>query len=308
MTNADQTEGSPSPLQVAFAVPEDMGGRIFAQPTFRAGDLGAIWSAFLDEVLLKSCTDERATDDIFGDLLRELSNLVRFTVTPERIAEVIDDPQASEMLLRGTRADDFVSELALVEFVQRSFETLEEGSGEALAGAYKDDAEQFLVRHGARYAVAGAMQLVPSLSGVFHDLLHQVSKLAGRNAAAASALYDAKLALADTRDDMSPSRIRTLIHKQVSFLEAAAAQPGARANPLGERIKQLDSWPHVTVRDSLSKLYGFASDYPGIRHAGNPASVLRELDARDVTGITVALLSYVPYLIADSDDGPDEDV
>jgi hypothetical protein len=46
----------------------------------------------------------------------------------------------------------------------------------------------------------------------------------------------------------------------------------------------------------LGNLYGFCSNYPGIRHAGNPAGVLRELATRDVTLASLLLLSFSGYL------------
>ena len=46
----------------------------------------------------------------------------------------------------------------------------------------------------------------------------------------------------------------------------------------------------------MKNLYGFASDYPGIRHAGNPASALREVDMRDMVAMSVLLTGFTPYL------------
>jgi hypothetical protein len=59
---------------------------------------------------------------------------------------------------------------------------------------------------------------------------------------------------------------------------------------------QISTWPHATIREALKRLYGFRSDYPGLGHAGNPAGVLRELDARDIVAIGVVLAGFVPYL------------
>ena len=50
------------------------------------------------------------------------------------------------------------------------------------------------------------------------------------------------------------------------------------------------------MRDALKKLYGFCSDYPGIRHPGNPAAKLRELEYRDAILISLLLLSFSGYL------------
>ncbi len=50
---------------------------------------------------------------------------------------------------------------------------------------------------------------------------------------------------------------------------------------------QLNTWPHVTIRDALKKLYGFASDYPGVRHDTSTKGVLRPLEMRDMVAICI---------------------
>src|SRR3546814_1477378 len=59
---------------------------------------------------------------------------------------------------------------------------------------------------------------------------------------------------------------------------------------------QINSWPHPTIKKALSTLYGFASEYPGIRHAGNPQSALREMEMRDLVAVLIVLTGFSPYL------------
>jgi hypothetical protein len=46
----------------------------------------------------------------------------------------------------------------------------------------------------------------------------------------------------------------------------------------------------------MKDLYGFASDYPGIRHGGTPASALRPVDMRDMLAMSILLAGFTPYL------------
>ena len=46
----------------------------------------------------------------------------------------------------------------------------------------------------------------------------------------------------------------------------------------------------------MKNLYGFASDYPGIRHGGTPASALRDVDMRDMVAMSILLTGFTPYL------------
>jgi hypothetical protein len=81
------------------------------------------------------------------------------------------------------------------------------------------------------------------------------------------------------------------------LLEAIAATTDAvTTHTLGDMCNQLTSWPHATIKESLKRLYGFASDYPGIRHAGNPAGKLRGVETRDLAALSILLMGYAPYL------------
>jgi hypothetical protein len=83
----------------------------------------------------------------------------------------------------------------------------------------------------------------------------------------------------------------------MNLLEAIGQQcPGVTSNQLGGICDQIATWPHSTIKEAMKKLYGFASNYPGIRHAGNPASQLREIEMRDLVAVTVLLAGFTPYL------------
>lgn len=87
------------------------------------------------------------------------------------------------------------------------------------------------------------------------------------------------------------------MHKQMILLEAMAGRfPGVTNATLGQMCDQVDTWPHATIRDALKKLYGFSSDYPGIRHAGNPQGAYRDIEMRDMVAVSVLLTGFAPYL------------
>jgi len=58
----------------------------------------------------------------------------------------------------------------------------------------------------------------------------------------------------------------------------------------------LSCWPHNTLKEALKKLYGFCSNYPGIRHGGNPNGQLRSLDEKDAILICLLLMAFSGYL------------
>jgi hypothetical protein len=72
--------------------------------------------------------------------------------------------------------------------------------------------------------------------------------------------------------------------------------PGVTKGTLGDMCDQLSSWPHSTIKEALKKLYGFASDYPGIRHGRSAKGALRTIEMRDMVAMSVLLTGFTPYL------------
>jgi hypothetical protein len=132
---------------------------------------------------------------------------------------------------------------------------------------------------------------------MFADLSSSLKRLASNDEHLA-ALYRAhEEAVRDLRFGATEERIKTCISKQVNLLEAIAGTADEVTKlTLGDMCDQLQSWPHATIKESLKKLYGFASNYPGIRHAGNPAGQLRRIETRDLTALSILLMGYSPYL------------
>ena len=104
-------------------------------------------------------------------------------------------------------------------------------------------------------------------------------------------------AVRDLRAGQTSGRIKTCIQKQVSLLEAMGQRhPNVTDNTMNRICEQVDSWPHVRLKESMKNLYRFASDYPGIRHGGTPGSQLRAIDMRDLVAVTILLAGFSPYL------------
>jgi hypothetical protein len=104
-------------------------------------------------------------------------------------------------------------------------------------------------------------------------------------------------AIRDLRFGCTDGRIKTCIGKQFMLLEAIGAlDPSVTKNTLGDMCDQVTSWPHATIKESLKKLYGFASDYPGIRHGSRARGALRAIDMRDMVAMSILLAGFTPYL------------
>ena len=155
----------------------------------------------------------------------------------------------------------------------------------------------FIEKFSLRYDLRRPCTLCPTLSGVFASLVRDLRAVTGRDAHLDSLMKEFEDAVRDLRYGCSDGRIKTCIGKQFMLLEALGAVcPGVTKGTLGDMCDQLGSWPHSAIRESLKKLYGFASGYPGIRHGGTPTSAIRTIEMRDMVAISILLAGFTPYL------------
>lgn len=216
------------------------------------------------------------------------------------LADIIDDPRQSWTAFENSENALFASEKALVRFLEASFEILEDMQGDELSNQYFGLLSDFIEKYSLGYSLRRPCLLSPTLPGIFADLANSVKALSFSDEHL-SALYRAhEESIRDLRYGATEERIKTCISRQVNLIEAiAATSDTVTAGTLGDMCNQVGSWPHATIRESLKKLYGFASDYPGIRHAGNPAGKLRDIATKDLAAISILMLGFTPYLADD---------
>lgn len=263
------------------------------------GEFVPVWSETWGAIWLPLADSEAAPPDMFCELYREL--VTAFTEPPsiEALADVIDDQQQSRVAFERSGCIQFASEKALVRFIEAAHDVLYDLQGDELANRYFGLLNDFIEKYSLGYSLRRPCALSPTLPGMFADLAGALKRLTNADEHLA-ALYRAHdEAVRDLRFGATEERIKTCISKQFMLLEAiASAADEVTARTLGDMCDQVRSWPHATVKDSLKKLYGFASDYPGIRHAGNPAGRLRGIETRDLAALSILLLGYSPYLTA----------
>jgi hypothetical protein len=131
-------------------------------------------------------------------------------------------------------------------------------------------------------------------------------------------MHEIEECIRDLKTERSPRKIKQCVATQFNLLEALLqkhpdvvehnrrvavhnedASRRNRRNPIntfGAMSEKADVWPHKEVLNSVKSIYKFASDYPGLRHAGTPESKLRDVDMRDMVSMTVVLAGFIPYL------------
>ena len=233
---------------------------------------------------------EEFRTDTYGDNpnepIRRAIDLARVTSSPELALDAFFKIDASH----------FASEASLVRFLENAREVYAEYD-EVLATRYQLLLTAFVAKFNLRYVVESDGSITPTIPGVFGSVFEELTSIGNTDDDVRANLRDVTLAFRDLKADRSEARIRNYVHRWANLLELLATRhPAATQNTLAAACKELKTWPHKTVMNSLSILYGFTSDYPGIRHAGNAASRLRDLDMRDMIAMTVLFSGYLPYL------------
>lgn len=259
-----------------------------------------IWQPLVERPL--DDEDRGIPDDIFCELYAVLAGnpkkpgALRETPSVESLADVLDSAIQSREAFANSTADDMSGEPALVAFFERVHGALEEYGGDLLANRYFNLLARFIETFNLRYDLRRPCVLCPTLPGIFASLVRSLGALAETDANIARRLRDFKEALQDLRLGPTEARIGSCVSKQVMLLEAIASAGGASGTDLAALCKNVADWPHPAVRASLLNLYGFASDFPGLRHGTPSKGMGRNLDMRDVIAMSILLTGFTPHL------------
>jgi hypothetical protein len=261
------------------------------------GEFLGVWSETWREIWLPLIDKEDVPEDIFCELYRELSKALKSPPSVEKLADIIDNPLQSREAFEKTAPDYIAGERALVAFFEAAHEALEELGGDALTNRYFNLLGGFIAKFSLRYDLRRPCILCPTLPGVFASLMRDLRALTSQDPNLDQLMKDYEDAVRDLRFGCTDGRIKTCIGKQFMLLEAIGAlDPSVTKNTLGDMCDQVTSWPHATIKESLKKLYGFASDYPGIRHGSRAKGALRAIDMRDMVAMSILLAGFTPYL------------
>lgn len=213
--------------------------------------------------------------------------------------------------------DDAPSEHAIVEILEKSFKRFDDAGSDQLSNMYFVAVQTFIEKFSLRYDIRRPsynrrMSIYPTLPGIFTKMLREMKAATDQDPDLAELMLAFEETIIDLRDERSPTRVKRCIAAQFNLLEAllsrhpdvlafnadvaSGARRGNEVNTFGAMCDTAQVWPHAAVLNSAKELYRFASDYPGIRHAGRPRSRKREIDMRDLLSMSVVLTGLFPYV------------
>lgn len=235
--------------------------------------------------------------DLYSEMFRAVYKSLSDKKSADlNLSEVIGDPELAVERFMELTGSDFASENSIIEFLEAVVDTFSEFD-DVLPDRYVALMDYFIKKYSLRYVFLEQGKIYPSMTGIFTELMMRVEALADESAHFSSLKEEMDSALYAIKTNSSQAHVKVFVHKLFNLIEAlACGRPEVKSRTLGEACGQIQSWPHNAIKSSLSSLYGFASDYPGVRHAGSPDAKLRDLDMRDLVSMSVILAGYMPYL------------
>lgn len=255
--------------------------------------------AAIESTLANLIGDSANAVQALDQALRELANepVKRAEARERALSLILNDTVKSREAFEEVRASMLIGERAIIVFLESVFDVLEEYGSDTLSNLYFNQLAEFINKFSLRYDLRRPCMLCPTLPGVFANLVRSLRTMAQQDAHLAGLMHAFEESVRDLRYGSTEERIKTCMGKQFMLLEAlGATAPEVTKQTLGDMCDELQTWPHATVRESLKKVYGFASNYPGIRHGGNAASKIRDINMRDMIAISILLTGFAPYL------------
>jgi len=243
-----------------------------------------------------SAKDGAAPPDLFSDLFVAADEFLSPRPTDAELEEARNDPGKARQRFLALKGTDFASESAIVHFLEASNDVIADYELPGFEDLYRRLLRNALRKFNLRYRLDEPFILRFLLPGSFTNLYAELHRLNTANGHLAGLLNDFEKAFDRYARTQDPTDLKTCIAKASNYAEGLASVTRGTAGTLGALCDQLTDWPHDKVREALKSLYKFCSDYPGIRHAGDPAGVRRDLATRDVTLASLLLVSFSGYL------------
>jgi hypothetical protein len=260
------------------------------------------WQFMWPEVWLRLEETNETPLEIYNDLYVELVKAYRKAPTGREFDTAANDAKLARKALETVSAADLRGEDSIARFLENAYDVLVETGHPELPRVYQELVANFLESRNLRYELVKPFQIKPNLPGVFSALMSDVMAGMQGNPDLVEAATEFEHAFGALTLSHSEPDIKTCIQKAAMLVEAiASVYPNAQGSSLGELCDSIKCWPHTSVKDAMKKLYGFCSDYPGIRHNVGRRGRLRTLEMRDSVIIPLLLLTASGYFGSNTD-------
>lgn len=272
-----------------------------------SGSLRHVWSYLASELweplAVYSAREREAPPDLFSDLFAAADEFLSPRPTDTELEEARNDPGKARQRFLALKGTDFASEPAIVHFLEEANNVITDYEIPGFEDLYRRLLREAVRKFNLRYRLDEPFILRFLLPGSFSNLYAELHRLNTGNGDLANLWADFESSFDQYARTLGDSELRISIARASNYLEGLAGVTNGRSGALGTLCDRLTDWPHDKIKDAVKNLYGFCSDYPGIRHAGTPGNRRRQLDTRDSVAINVSLMALAAYLGSGLDHG-----
>jgi hypothetical protein len=251
-----------------------------------------LWSPLADY----SCDDAAAPQDLFSVLFVTANDYLSPEATAQELEENRNDPIKAQQRFQVLKGTDFTNEFAIVNFLEAVYDVIKDYEIPGFEDYYQKHLIETIRKFNLRYRVDDPFIVRFLLPGSFDNLYAELHRINLGNTHLVDLLSDFEKSFDDYTRTQNQTDLKTCIAKASNYAEGLASFTYGQNGTLGHLCGRLNDWPHDKMKEALINLYHFCSDYPGIRHAGNPHGVRRPLASRDVTLGCLLLISFTGYL------------
>lgn len=235
--------------------------------------------------------------DLYIELYRTVLDFLIIKPDFNQYSELSSDPENALEAFRSIQSKDFKGEISAISFIESAYETIDEIGVSELLHFYVILVGEFIERYNLRYILVQPFGLRVQLPWFYADIYKDLHHLNQGNSHLMELMDDFEHAFNQFVRTRSRRDLGTSIAKASNYAEGvAAATLNSPGSTLGRMCDVIDVWPHNAVRESIKNLYNFCSDYPAIRHAGNPNNKLRELEEKDTIIISALIMAFTGYM------------
>jgi hypothetical protein len=260
------------------------------------GSLRNHWEYSPEDIWEPLAAHEKSPPDLFNDLYDAADDFLALPTSDALVEEIRNDAAKAHDVFSALKGSDFRDETAIVEFLEAANEVIVDYDVSGYTEFFKLLLREFIRKYNLRYRLEDPFKLRFLLPGSFSNLYSELQRLNTSNGHLTDLLRDFEHAFDRYARAQDPSDLKTCIAKASNYAEGLASATHGQPGTLGALCNQIGDWPHDKVKEALQNLYKFCSDYPGIRHAGSPKGMRRNLSVKDSTLICLILLGFAGYL------------
>jgi hypothetical protein len=272
-----------------------------------SGSFRQAWSYFPAEVWepLTDYSEKNGSSppDLYSDLFAAADEYISPRATDSELEEARNNPGKARQRFLTLNGTDFVSESAIVQFLEEGHKIIADYEIPGFEDLYRRLVGNALRKFNLRYRLDEPFVLRFLLPGSFTNLYAELHRLNTSDQNLYALWSDFEVSFDHYTRSQGDTDLKTSIAKASNYLEGLASETIGKSGTLGYLCDGLTDWPHDKVKEAVKSLYGFCSDYPGIRHAGTPRNRKRQLDRRDSVAINVSLMALAAYLSNRLDQG-----